>query len=171
MCRAWKYTRSRSSFHLEKGRLVMPDLFITEAPEELKEDQEPQPGEKKTKRGRPQGSRSRNSPAGFKKEFTDELTALLRMAAMLWSTQDPTCGGVLNETAENIARDIAELAATSAKARKYLQKTMGVGKIVPLLVDLTPLVMTIRSHHPRMFGRAGTDESDVGTGAVADFRA
>lgn len=149
----------------------MPDLFANNAPEEPRDDQEPQPGEKRAKRGRPRGSTNKNTATTFKKEFADELTALLQMAAMLWSTQDPTCGGVLNETASNIARDIAELAATSATARKYLQKTMGVGKIVPLMVDIAPLLMTIRSHHPRLFGRVETVDNDARTSSLADFRA
>lgn len=149
----------------------MPDLFHNDTADEPRDEQEPQPGERKTRRGRPQGSRNKNSATGFKKEFTDELTALLKMTAMLWSAQDPTCGGMLNETAENIARDIAELAATSERARKYLQKTMGIGKIVPLLVDLAPLVMTIRAHHPRLFGQVETDENHAGPGTVAGFAA
>ncbi|MGI8309045.1 hypothetical protein [Saccharopolyspora hattusasensis] len=125
----------------------MPDLAITNIDDNPNAAQEPTPGDKARKRGRPRGSTNKQKQAAFAKEFGDELDALLKMIAMLWSTRDPVCGGALNETSSLIAGDIAELAASSTRARRYLEQTMGLGKLVPLLMHLTPLIMTIREHH------------------------
>ncbi|QUH03835.1 hypothetical protein HUO13_26155 [Saccharopolyspora erythraea] len=125
----------------------MPDLSITTVDDSLNAAQEPTPGDKPRKRGRPRGSTNKQKQQAFARELGEELDAMLKMIAMLWSTRDPVCGGALNETSSLIANDIAELAASSARARKYLEQTMGLGKIVPLLMHLTPLIMTIREHH------------------------
>lgn len=125
----------------------MSGYTITDAAEASPDKTEPTPGEKGKKRGRPPGSGGTSRKDKFAKEFQSELDALLKMLAMMWSVRDPVCGGVLNNTSQQIAQDIAELAASSTKARKYLEQTMGLGKVVPLLMHLMPLLTTIREHH------------------------
>lgn len=124
----------------------MPELAISDDIDDAMNKEEPLPGDKPKRRGRPKGSTNRRNST-FVKEFSAELDAMMKMMAMVWSMRDPVCGKVLNETSQLIAQDIAELAATSVKAREYLERTMGLGKIVPLVMHLTPLLITVRDHH------------------------
>lgn len=133
----------------------MPDFVVEDA---ISDDvKEPKPGEPKRRRGRPPGSSKQTK---FVKDFSAELDAFLRMTAFTWSMYDSTCAGVLNETSENIAKSIAELAGQSERARHWLEKTTKIGTVVPKLVELltamAPLAMTVRAHHPSAFGKVTT---------------
>lgn len=135
----------------------MPEMTFLDSPDELVSP-EPQPGQKR--RGRPPG---RKSYGAVEKEFGDELEALMRMMALMLSMRDPVCGNALNQTCSNIAKDIARLAASSPKARKYLTQTMEFGRIVPLMLHIQPLIMTVYQHHVADRVHQDSDQTDEAT--------
>lgn len=125
---------------------------------------EPQPGVK-ARRGRPPGSRT-NSTA--EAQIRDELTACLKLVAMVWSTRDPICAPILNQQSELIADDIAKLAGRSKWARKYLTRVSEVGSYLPLLMHLQPILTAVHAHHiaPRPLGE-DEPQNDPGIHFVA----
>lgn len=99
---------------------------------------EPKPGQKK---------RGRRSNASIEAEIRDELTAFMTLAALFWSTRDDYCAAILSQQAPLIAEDLAALAAKSEWARKYLTKTLDMGKLLPLMMHTMPVLQAIREHH------------------------
>lgn len=131
------------------------DFEIRESEPTMKTVREPKPGQKK---------RGRRSNASIEAEIRDELTAFMQLAALFWSTRDDYCATVLNEQAPLIAEDIASLAAKSEWARKYLTKTLDMGKLIPLMMHTLPVLQAVREHH--IAPRAGEEAEDGGQGSL-----
>jgi hypothetical protein len=135
----------------------MPIKFMS-AEETLTADDktEPIPGDKPRRRGRPPGSKTgAKSTAAIETQIRDELTMLGGLAAMLWSTRDPVCGGALAQQHELIAADLAKFAAKSKFARRYLERVADIGEILPMVMHIYPVVQAIHEHHvkPKMEAR------------------
>ncbi|MGA5128795.1 hypothetical protein ACPCTO_03210 [Streptomyces olivoreticuli] len=117
--------------------------------EPAKTVREPKPGQKK---------RGRRSNASIEAEIRDELTALMQIAALFWSTRDDYCAAVLSQQCPLIAEDLAALAAKSEWARKYLTKTLDMGRLIPLMMHTLPVLQAVREHHIAPGAEEGADD-------------
>lgn len=120
------------------------DIDIADATEPLTKS-EPKPGQRK--RGRPRGTTNQTTQAKFAKEFGEDLNAGLKMVALVWSPRDPMCAGVLDAQSETIADSLADLLSQSARIRKVLANGLGIGKVLPLIMAVSPVIATMRMHH------------------------
>lgn len=131
----------------------MPIKFMaTDETIESDAKNEPIPGDKPRRRGRPPGS---TTGAKVETQIKDELTMLFGLSTMLWGARDPVCAGAFGQQAELIAGDLAKLAAKSKFARRYLERVADIGEIIPLVMHVYPVVLAIHEHHvkPRMAAR------------------
>ncbi|UJB45734.1 hypothetical protein [Streptomyces sp. A1-5] len=120
---------------------------------------EPKPGEKSKK------GRGRRSNASIEAEIRDQLQAFMQLAALFWGTRDDICAGVLGQQAPLIAEDLAALAMKSEWARKYLTRTADMGRVIPLLMHITPVLQAVRMHHITSRFENGGDDA-AGTSPV-----
>ncbi|MEU8693001.1 hypothetical protein [Streptomyces sp. NPDC048665] len=120
---------------------------------------EPKPGEKAKK------SRGRRSNASIEAEIRDQLQAFMQLAALFWATRDDVCAGVLGQQAPLIADDLAALAMKSEWARKYMTRTADLGRVIPLLMHITPVLQVVREHHITARFADGGDHA-AGTGPM-----
>ena len=132
----------------QKGIAV--DLsMLKDAPDTTDVKTEPVPGAKR--RGRPPGSKNRNTAsatqAKFAKDFAEDANAAIKLAALMWSSTDPMCAGVLNTQSEAIAESLADLISQSERMRRIIGNGLGFGKILPLLMAMSPVIATIKLHH------------------------
>lgn len=81
------------------------------------------------------------------REVRDELAALMKIAALMWSVPDPECGGVFNEQSAAIAASLTNLLKRNPRLLASLQGAGWLGDWVGLAMAITPVVRAIYAHH------------------------
>lgn len=98
------------------------------------------------------------SKAAVEKGVADELNMWLKLMAGMWSLSDEHCAGVLNETSEQIAADMAKLASRSDWLMERFETTSLLADLGKAMVHLAPLVRAMWQHHGPSARRAEQEE-------------
>lgn len=85
-------------------------------------------------------------PAG-KRVLARQLSATFSSVGLLLAAVDPTCGTAVLEQSEPIGEALAALAETNPKIRAALQRATQASAWGGVLIAVSPVVMTVLSHH------------------------
>lgn len=147
---------------IKKGnsKLAVPKFIVADDsgnPEDItdpleEKDPEPKPTAKRTttrvksdpKPARPVG---RPSKSQIEREVSEELEAMMKMMAMLWSVKDPQCGPVLNRQAKDIADSLTDILAKNPKLLQRFKDMSGFGDYGKLLFAILPVIKAVSDHH------------------------
>ena len=147
---------------IEKGntKLTVPKFIVADDsgnPEDIidpleEKVEDPKPTTKRApakpkpdpKPSRPVG---RPSKSQIEREVSEELEAMMKMMAMLWSIRDPECGPVLNKQAKDIADSLTDILAKNPKLLQRFKDMSGFGDYGKLLFAVLPVIKAVSNHH------------------------
>lgn len=92
------------------------------------------------KRGRP-------SKSDIEREVAEELEALLKMIAMMWSMMDEDCAPVLDKQSKAIADSLAALLAKNPRLLERFKGMTGLGDWGTLFFATLPVIKAINKNH------------------------
>ncbi len=87
------------------------------------------------------------SRASVQKDIADQLNVWMKMFALGWSTTDPECAGVLNDTSKQIADDLASLMSRSEWVRNNFSTSTMIGDAIKAASSVAPLARAVYKHH------------------------